>query len=283
MIHETIPLTVPGADGPAELTAYAPGNFPELGERRLRSAVIICPGGGYHCLSDREGEPVALRFAGLGFAAFLLRYHAAPQGRWPIPQRQLLSAIDYVRVNCARYHVDPQAVIVMGFSAGGHLAASAGVMWDRQEIYKPLRKRSSAFRPDGVVLGYPVITSGPMAHRDSIVNLLGDRYDELAELVSLEKRVTRKSPPMFLWHTVDDTCVPVENSILLADALRAKGVDVELHLYPHGEHGQSLADHTAYPPGQERRTMSVSCAVWVQRCDAWLQQRFGEGALPALE
>lgn len=188
-----------------------------------------------------------------------------------------------MRVNCARYHVDPQAVIVMGFSAGGHLAASAGVMWNRQEIYKPLRKRSSAFRPDGVVLGYPVITSGPMAHRDSIVNLLGDRYDELAELVSLEKRVTRKSPPMFLWHTVDDTCVPVENSILLADALRAKGVDVELHLYPHGEHGQSLADHTAYPPGQERRTMSVSCAVWVQRCDAWLQQRFGEGALPALE
>ena len=226
---------------------------------------------------------MALRFAGMGYAAFILRYHVAPQGRWPIPQRQLLSAIDYVRVNCARYHVDPQAVIVMGFSAGGHLAASAGVMWNRQEIYKPLRKRSSAFRPDGVVLGYPVITSGPMAHRDSIVNLLGDRYDELAELVSLEKRVTRKSPPMFLWHTVDDTCVPVENSILLADALRAKGVDVELHLYPHGEHGQSLADHTAYPPGQERRTMSVSCAVWVQRCDAWLQQRFGEGALPALE
>ena len=104
MIHETIPLTVPGADGPAELTAYAPGNFPELGERRLRSAVIICPGGGYHCLSDREGEPVALRFAGLGFAAFLLRYHAAPQGRWPVPQRQLLAAVDHVR-KIGRAHV----------------------------------------------------------------------------------------------------------------------------------------------------------------------------------
>ena len=282
MLYENIPLTVPDADGAALLTAYVPDVTPELGEDRLRTAVIVCPGGGYHCLSAREAEPVALRFAGMGYAAFILRYHVAPQARWPIPQRQLLCAIDYVRTHCARYHVDPHGIIVMGFSAGGHLAACAGLLWNRQEIYRPLKKRSSAFRPDGVVLGYPVITSGPMAHRDSIVNLLGDRYDELVDLVSLEKRVTRKAPPMFLWHTVDDTCVPVENSILLADALQAKGVDVELHLYPHGEHGQSLADRTAYPP-DGTRTMSTSCAIWVQRCDAWLQQRFGDGALPELE
>ena len=111
MIHERIPLTVPDADGPAELITYAPDNFPELGGQRLRSAVIICPGGGYRFLSDREGEPVALRFAGLGFAAFLLRYHVAPQGRWPVPQRQLLSAVAYVRDNWERYHVDPHAVV----------------------------------------------------------------------------------------------------------------------------------------------------------------------------
>ena len=151
MLHETIYLTVPDADGAAELTAYAPGASPELGEGRLRAAVIICPGGGYGFLSDREGEPVALRFAGLGYAAFVLKYHTAPRGRWPVPQRQLLAAIAHVRTNWERYHVDPAAIVVMGFSAGGHLAGCAGTLWNKQELYRPLRKRSSMFRPDGVV------------------------------------------------------------------------------------------------------------------------------------
>ena len=260
MIHERIPLTVPDADGPAELITYAPDNFPELGGQRLRSAVIICPGGGYRFLSDREGEPVALRFAGLGFAAFLLRYHVAPQGRWPVPQRQLLSAVAYVRDNWERYHVDPHAVVVMGFSAGGHLAGSAGLLWNKQELYRPLRRRPSAFRPDGAVLCYPVVTSGAAAHRDSIENLLGERYGELLELVSLEKQVPRQAPPFFIWHNADDVGVPVENVLLLDKALRAKGGASELHIYPSGGHGQSLADHTVFAPGEDWRA-SAPCST----------------------
>lgn len=278
MIHETIPLTVPGADGPAELIAYAPDNFPELGEDRLRSAVIICPGGGYHMLSDREGEPVALRFAGLGFAAFLLKYHVAPQGRWPVPQRQLLAAVAHVRGNWERYHVDPHAVVVLGFSAGGHLAGSAGLLWNKKELYQPLRRRSSAFRPDGVVLCYPVVTSGPAAHRGSIENLLGERYDELLERVSLEKQVSRQAPPFFIWHNADDVDVPVENALLLDKALQAKGVASELHIYPSGGHGQSLADYTVFAPGEDWRA-SAPCAVWVDRCAAWLHRNFGDYAI----
>ena len=139
MLHETVLLQVPGAEGPTELVTYVPGNFPELGLDRRRPGLIICPGGGYAFRSDREGEPVALRFAGLGYAAFLLNYHVAPQGRWPIPQRQLLAAIDHVRTNCDAYHVDPGAVVVMGFSAGGHLAGCAGTMWNKPEIYRPLK------------------------------------------------------------------------------------------------------------------------------------------------
>lgn len=278
MIHETIPITVPGADGPAELITYAPDNFPELGANRLRTALIICPGGGYHLLSDREGEPVALRFAGLGHAAFILKYHVAPQGRWPIPQRQLLAAIAYVRDHWERYHIDPHAVIVMGFSAGGHLAGSAGLMWNKQEIYRPLRRRPAAFRPDGAVLCYPVVTGGPAAHRGSMENLLGDRYDELLELVSLENRVTRNAPPFFLWHAADDTCVPVENSLLLDRALRARGVPSELHVYPSGGHGQSLADHTVFAPDELWR-VSAAGAVWVTHCAAWLHRNFGDYAV----
>lgn len=278
MIHETISLTVPGADGAAELITYAPENFPELGADRLRPALIICPGGAYRFLSDREGEPVALRFAGLGFAAFILKYHTAPRARWPVPQRQLLSAVAYVRDNWQRYHADPHAVVVMGFSAGGHLAGSAALMWNRQELYRPLRRRPAVFRPDGAALCYPVVTGGKAAHRESMENLLGDRYGELLDTASLEKRVTRQAPPFFIWHTADDTCVPVENSLLLDKALRARGVPSELHVYPHGSHGQSLADHTVFAPGQDW-VISAPCSLWVTHCAAWLHRRFGDYAL----
>ena len=169
--------------------------------------------------------------------------------------------------------MDPQAVIPLGFSAGGHLAGCAGTMWNRPEIYRPLKKKSPAFRPDGVILCYPVITSGDHAHQASFANLLGDRYDELLESVSLEKRVTKKSPPMFLWHTADDTTVPLENSLLMAEALQARGVEHELRVFPHGVHGQSLADRTVYAPDRLYQ-LSVPCSVWVNYCDAWLQHHF---------
>ena len=107
----------------------------------------------------------------------------------------------------------------------------------------------------------------------SFVNLLGDRYDELVESVSLEKRVTKNSPPMFLWHTADDTTVPLENSKLMAEALKARGVEYELRVFPHGAHGQSLADRTVYAPDQ-MYLLSVSCSVWVGYCDAWIQRHF---------
>lgn len=275
MLYETIPLSVPGADGPAQLTAYVPEAFPELGPDRKRPALIICPGGGYNHLSNREGEPVALRFAGLGYAVFLLHYSLEC---WPIPQRQLLAAIDHVRSNAERYHVRPDAVVPLGFSAGGHLAACSGTMWNKPEIYRPLKKKSPAFRPDALVLCYPVITSGSHAHRESFVKLLGDRYDELLDAVSIEKHVSRKTPPVFLWHTADDTTVPVENTLLMDKALEAKGVDHETRVYPHGSHGQSLADRTVFAPDAMHR-LSVPCSVWVSHCDAWLQHHFGDTAV----
>ena len=223
MRYETISLTVPSADGPAQLTAYAPDNSPETGMSRLRPGIIICPGGGYGIVSEREAEPVALRFLGLGYAAFVLRYHAAPRGRWPIPQRQLLAAVDYVRTNCGDYHVDPKAVLVMGFSAGGHLAACGGTLWNRPEVYRSLKKKALAYRPDGMILCYPVITSGDHAQRTSFQNLLGDRYEELLPLLSLERRVKSSTPPTFIWHTADDTVVDLENTLLFETALRARG------------------------------------------------------------
>lgn len=278
MIHESIPLLVPGADGPAQLLTYAPDNFPELGMDKLRPALIICPGGAYQFVSEREAEPVALRFAGLGCAAFVLKYHTAPGARWPVPQRQLLSAVAYVRDNWERYHADPHAIVVMGFSAGGHLAGCAGLMWNRQEIYRPLHRRPSVFRPDGAVLCYPVVSSGEYAHEGSVRALLGERCDELRDMVSLENQVTRQAPPFFLWHAADDTDVPMENTILLDEALRAKGVQSEIHIYPSGGHAQSLADHTVYAPGEDWRA-SGPCSMWVRHCALWLHRHFGDYAI----
>ena len=189
MRYETILLSVPEAQAPAELTAYLPDNFPDLGPDRRRPALIICPGGGYHKLSNREGEPVALRFLGLGYAAFVLYYHVAPQARYPIPQRQLLAAIDHVRSHAEEYHVDPTAVIPMGFSAGGHLAGCAALLWNRPEIVRPMEKKAAAYRPDGAVLCYPVISAGAHGHLDSFRNLLGEQYDKKAPGLSLENQV----------------------------------------------------------------------------------------------
>ena len=273
MRHETILLSVPVATAPAELIAYVPDNFPELGMDRRRPALIICPGGGYAFLSDREGEPVALRFAGLGYAAFVLRYHTAPQAHYPIPQRQLLSAIDHVRTHAQEYHVDSSAIVAMGFSAGGHLAGCAALLWNRPEIVRPLGKKAAAYRPDGAVLCYPVVSSGVHGHRNSFLNLLGEQYDKKAAALSLENQVKKGAPPFFLWHTADDTTVPMENTRLLETALRDRGAPVETYIFPHGVHGQSLADSTVFAPDRQWQ-LSVPCAVWVERCHAWLQRNF---------
>lgn len=273
MRYETIPLPVPGAKQPTILTAYIPDNPPELGAHRKRTALIICPGGGYNHLSAREGEPVALRFAGLGYAAFVLAYQVEPVSRWPVPQRQLFAAIDHVRRHADVYQVRAEAVIAMGFSAGGHVAASAGTLWTNSEIIRPLHRPPAQLRPDGLVLCYPVITTGAMAHQPSIQNLLGSRYAELKYTASLERQVRRRTPPAFLWHTADDTAVPVENTLLFAAAMEAKGVPAEVHIYPHGRHGQSLADPSVYPP-EKRWEISVSCAGWVEQCDLWLLRHF---------
>ena len=245
--------------------------------RGRRPAVVVIPGGGYQKLAERETDPVAFEFFSAGFNTFILRYsirdenHPEPLGLDPLAQAS--KALVTIRNNAAEWNTRENQVAVLGFSAGGHLAGCAGTMWNKPEVYRALKKKSPAYRPDGMVLCYPVITSGPYGHRESFLNLLGERCDELADTVSLEKRVTRKTPPAFLWHTADDTLVPVENSLLMVKALEAREVPCELHIYPHGRHGQSLADHTVYAEADMHR-LSVSCGVWVERCDAWLRRRF---------
>ena len=216
------------------LTAYhaTPGAKPNR-------AVIICPGGGYGFVSPREGAPVAEALVKSGITAFVLNYPVAPT-RYPRQAYELATAIRHIRQHATAYNINPKKITVMGFSAGGHLAATLATQWQYDYLSEYMKCDPAEYRPDSAVLGYSVISSGAYAHRGSFMNLLGEDMSKL-DMVSLEKSVTTDCPPIFVWSTVDDDIVPVENSLLLISALRKMNIPFEAHLYPKGAHGLSLS------------------------------------------
>jgi acetyl esterase/lipase len=206
--------------------------------------VIISPGGAYTMKALHEAEPMALAIKALGFSAFVLDYRVQPY-RHPVPQMDAARAVRHVRCNAVKYGVNPDRIAVLGFSAGGHLAACTGVFWDRgdPEASDPVERVSS--RPDAMVLCYPVIDmAGVLKHKGSAINLLGDLAGNkaLRRAVSPYLHVAADTCPAFLWHTADDDSVPVGNSIEMFEALRAHGVAAELHVFPKGSHGLGLAE-----------------------------------------
>jgi len=206
-----------------------------------RGAVIICAGGGYAHRAPHEGEPVARLLAEHGLAAFVCHYRVAPH-RFPAPYADGTRAVRLVRSLADDYDVDPQRVAIMGFSAGGHLAATVATQPGLYVAPEDDLADRYAARPDRVILGYPVISLVEEYHAGSAANLLGENASEEARrALSNEFHVTQDSPPAFLFHTADDPSVPVSNSIRYAQACLARGVPVELHVYRSGRHGVGLA------------------------------------------
>lgn len=250
----------------AELRAYIPRRSDEI-PRSFLPAVLVIPGGGYAKVSDREAEPVALRFLAKGFVPFVLQYSVAPS-RYPTQLLEAAAALAHIRGMAAEYGLDPVKIATCGFSAGGHLAASLGNHWADPLVEKTLGLSKGAARPNAQILCYPVITAGEFAHRGSFENLLGEfAAGDKQDACSLEKTANPDAPPTFLWHTCDDAAVPVQNSLLYANALLAEGVDVELHLYPHGVHGMSLADAST---ARESGHIDGHVATWFDLATGWL-------------
>src|SRR3954447_4328289 len=240
---QTFPLWkngAPGAQGKnAEdtptLTLYMPSH-----PTKSDTGVIVAPGGSYTVLAmNHEGRQVANWLNSLGMTAFVLKYRLGPKYHHPIELGDAQRAIRLVRSRAKEFGIRPDRIGIMGFSAGGHLASSAGTHFDagNSSASDPIDRVSS--RPDFLVLLYPVISfTTSYVHRGSMRALLGDNPDpKLVELMSNELQVTPQTPPTFLFHTTTDTVVPVENSVLFYLALRKAGVPAEMHIYERGPHG----------------------------------------------
>jgi acetyl esterase/lipase len=235
--------TAPGALGTQDEDIPTLTPFVVPASRATGTAVVVCPGGGYaHLATDKEGDQIALWLNSLGVSAFVLKYRLGPRYHHPIELGDAQRAIRTVRCHAADYHVEPDRIGIMGFSAGGHLASTAGTHFDsgNPSAADPIDRTSS--RPDFLVLCYPVISFGQFAHRGSERMLLGENPDpKMVENLSNELQVTAQTPPTFLFHTTTDATVPVENSVLFYSALRKAGVPAELHIYERGPHGVGLA------------------------------------------
>ena len=250
----------------AVLTGYLHEYMPEVPERTLRPAIIFCPGGGYTMLSEREADPPALTFFAKGFQTFVLRYSIQEKAANKNPLKEISQTVRMIREYSKEWLIRKDQIVAAGFSAGAHVAASLGVHF--QSVYSNKEMQYSN-RPDALMLCYPVITSGEFAHRGSMEKVSGSKEDgEAWRFWSLENYVTEDTPPTFLWHTVNDTSVPVENSILFLQALRRHQVPCECHLFAEGIHGSSTCK-------KEVRTVNRECAAWVNLAAAWLEKLFG--------
>ncbi len=238
--------------------------------KRPSPALIICPGGGYSCCAEGEGERVALEFFKTGFHIFILNYSVCPHV-FPQAMCEVAAAVDLVQKHSDEWMLDGGKIAIMGFSAGGHLAASYSAMYNDPAVKAVI----DSAPVQASVLCYPVITADPaFCHLGSMQNLTGKQAltDEDITHFSVEKQVNAATPPAFLWHTAADNVVPVRNSLEYAMALKNNGVNFEMHIFPEGGHGLDICQDTERD--EYNLTAQATAAAWVPLAQNWLKRIF---------
>jgi Esterase/lipase len=212
---------------------------PSVLHHKKRPMIIICPGGSYEFICEREADPIALKYLSRGFNVAVLHYSV----NYPHPQPLLdvAKAILMIRQNAEEYYVDSDKIIVCGFSAGGHLACTIGTLWNEPYLAERLGVKSDMLKPNVQILGYAVTTTGEYGD-DGCNNVLAADNEKVLRELSLENRVTKDTAPAYIWHTTKDNAVPVMNAIVYAEALSVKGVNYEMHIFPRGCHGLSISE-----------------------------------------
>lgn len=242
--------------GKATLTVYSADGL-------KGDAILVIPGGGYGTVcSDREGEPIALSYLSKGINAFVLDYSVGKDAAGHQPLIEASAAMAYLRTHKEELGITGR-IYAVGFSAGGHLAASLATMWHRSDVIERAGISYGENRPDAVVLCYPVISGFEYAHKRSFYNILGTDTptDEQLASVSIENQVDEKSVPAFIMHTANDALVPVENSLFAAEAYSRAKIPFELHIYPDAPHGLALANEVTY--GGNQNYLRPQAARWV--------------------
>lgn len=282
------------------LISYLYGSELERIGNRVRPAILICGGGAYFACSDTEGEPVALSFMAMGYQAFVLKYSTygedafikhfqnmdrRPQTEYPNQVREIAKAVLTIKEHASEWHVDPDKIIVCGFSAGGHNAAMYSTLWHTPLIAEYYHRPAEEFRVAATILGYALTDYVYMKEftrtnswakqffNASNIAFVGtpDPDGELLKAISPALNVTENTPPAFIWATTADETVPVQNSLYYAMALSEKHIPYELHIFEEGEHGLSLATQAS---AGALNQIDRDVQKWVSLADAWLQKRF---------
>lgn len=259
MIFERVYLDEHDKD--AYLDVYVANKIKDL----TRKAILVIPGGGYGAVcTEREGEPIGMAFMPYGYNAFVLHY---PCQKKPFPSHLIVAskAMKHIRDNAEKYNIDPEKVFAVGFSAGGHLAASLGTMWDLDEIYDEIDMPRGYNKPDGMMLIYPVLSDHMGSFRYLFMN--ETPTEEQLAIANINNHVSENSSPAFIVHTSNDQIVPVRNATLFADKLAEKKIKFELHIYPDGPHGVALGNDITRCG--EAKWEDTSIAKWVENAVYW--------------
>lgn len=261
-------IKVSGSADYAKVSWYLLDYSEDIGIEK-RPIIIICPGGGYSFTADREAEMFALQWCAAGYHAAVIRYSVAPEARFPVAMHEVASVVLKARTMAEEWYIDTERIILEGSSAGGHLVCCYAQRWDKKLLGELTGECADRLKVNGLILNYPVISSGPYGHKESFEMLLGDKYDELKDDLSLEKTVDSAMPPTFVWTTNEDGLVPAENSLMLALEMRKQGLPVELHMYAKGDHGLGLADVRTIT--SEGGNIVPSVATWMELARIWME------------